>query len=95
VPVHVVRELVGHADLATTQGYAAIEAPDRGAAIGVLDRVYQGARSGQAGRVELPNRVRPMCRVSRVTRRIRALRSRVLSRVRGRGNKLETSLKAA
>mgnify|MGYP000532392430 CR=1 FL=1 len=31
VPVHVVRELVGHGDLATTQGYAAIRAHDRGA----------------------------------------------------------------
>jgi integrase len=95
VPVHVVRELVGHADLATTQGYAAILAPDRGAAIGVLDRVYQGARSGQAGGEELPKRVRPRSRVSRVTRRIRALRSRVLSRAQGRGNNLETASQAA
>jgi integrase len=95
VPVHVVRELVGHADLATTQGYAAILAPDRGAAIGVLDRVYQGARSGQTESAERPKRARPICRVSRVTRRIRALRTRVLSRAKGRGNSLETTPKAA
>ncbi|MFT3774614.1 MAG: site-specific integrase [Minicystis sp.] len=50
VPVHVVRELVGHHDLATTQGYAAILAPDRSAAAGVLDRVYQTGRSGQPSR---------------------------------------------
>jgi integrase len=92
VPVHVVRELVGHADLATTQGYAAIGALDRGAAVGVLDRAYRGPRSGAA---ERPKQVRAMCRVTRVTRRIRALRSRVLSRAKGRGDSLETAPIAA
>ncbi len=43
VPAHVVRELAGHGDLATTQMYAAIVAGDRGSAVGVLERVYQGA----------------------------------------------------
>jgi integrase len=95
VPVHVVRELVGHADLATTQGYAAIGAPDRGAAVGVLDRAYQGARSGQAERPERPKRARSMCRVTRVTGRIRQLRSRVMRRAKGRGNGQETAPKAA
>jgi integrase len=95
VPAHVVRELVGHADLATTQGYAAIGAPDRGAAIRVLDRVYQGARSAQTEHAARPKRARPICRVSRVTRRMRALRSRVLRRARGRGNSLETAPRAA
>jgi integrase len=91
VPVHVVRELVGHADLATTQGYAAIGAPDRGAAVGVLDRAYLGGRTVPA---ERPKRVRSMCRVSRITRRIRKLRSRVLSRAKGRGNSQETAPRA-
>ncbi len=96
VPVHVVRELVGHEDLATTQGYAAILAPDRNAAVGVLDRVHQGARREQGARVaEQPRRVRPMQRISRVTGRIRLLRKRVLERVRGRGNNSETARIAA
>jgi integrase len=96
VPVHVVRELVGHQDLATTQGYAAILAPDRGAAIGVLDRVHKGARSEQPEqRNGGPKRERPMKRVSRLTRRMRELRSRVLRRVRGRGDGLETGRIAA
>ena len=85
VPVHVVRELVGHQDLATTQGYAAILAPDRGAAVGVLDRVYQAARDGQAeAQGTRPKRARPMQRIGRLTRRMRVLRARVLDRVRRR-----------
>jgi len=92
VPVHVVRELVGHEDLATTQGYAAILAPDRGAAAGVLDRVHQGARRERGERpADKPGRVRPMQRIGRVTRRIRLLRAGVLERLRSRGNNLETA----
>jgi integrase len=94
VPVHVVRELVGHADLATTQGYAAVGAPDRGAAVGVLDRSYLGGRTVTVP-AERPMRVRSRCRVSRVTRRIRALRTRVLSRAKGRGNSQETAPRAS
>jgi integrase/recombinase XerD len=91
VPVHVVRELVGHEDLATTQGYAAILAPDRGAAVGVLDRVHQGARQEQdRRRADKPERVRPMQRTGHATRRIRLLRKRVLGRLRSRGNNSET-----
>jgi site-specific recombinase XerC len=45
VPTHVVRELVGHGHLATTQRYAAVVEGDRGAAVGVLDRVYHDARA--------------------------------------------------
>ena len=88
VPVHVVRELVGHADLATTQGYAAILASDRGAAAGVLDRVYLGAGGGQGARPhrELPRGMRPMRRLERLTRRMRALRTRAARRVRAAGN---------
>jgi integrase/recombinase XerD len=82
VPTHVVRELVGHGDLATTQGYAAIVSGDRGAAVGVLDRAYQGARGEQAQRSGEPvatrARVRPVRRVSSV--RIRELRRRVRRR---------------
>jgi integrase len=103
VPVHVVRELVGHEDLATTQGYAAILAPDRGAAVGVLDRTYLSARAEAAPRGELPPHVegagpRPNRRGRprrRVTGRIRELRSRVRRRARGRGDSLETAPIAA
>lgn len=92
MPVHVVRELAGHEDLATTQGYAAILAPVRGAAADVLERGYQGTRAAQAtkGGGERSKRVRPMRCVGRVTRRIRELRSRALKRARGRGNNPET-----
>lgn len=103
VPAHVVRELVGHGDLATTQEYAAILPPDRGAAVGVLDRVYQGARSGrermgeEAGvpRSEPARQRRSRQRIGRVTRRIRALRRRVLERLRGAGNRVEKAPIAA
>jgi integrase len=86
VPVHVVRELVGHSDLATTQGYAAILAPDRGAAVRVLDRVYHEARGGSVepqpeGRRSKASR--PMVRIGRLTRRMRALRARVFARIGG------------
>jgi integrase len=85
VPVHVVRELVGHSDLATTQGYAAILAPDRGAAAHVLDRVYHEARGGTAEPQPArrrPRGMRSMVRIGRLTRRMRALRSRVRARSR-------------
>jgi hypothetical protein len=75
VPVHVVRELVGHQDLATTQGYAAILAPDRGAAAKVLDRVFQGARGEQK-----KDGARTRRRTAKVMRRVRELRARVLRR---------------
>jgi len=92
VPVHVVRELVGHEDLATTQGYAAILAPDRCAAAGVLDRVHQGAR-GEAERARgaggRRRKVRPVRRVRRATRRVRLLRRRVLERARRRRAPME------
>jgi integrase len=89
VPAHVVRELVGHGDLATTQGYAAILAGDRGAAVGVLERAYQDARpAAGAPTAEGPARVHPMRRASRATSRIRELRRRVLRR-RTAGNSLE------
>jgi integrase len=103
VPVHVVRELVGHEDLATTQGYAAILAPDRGAAVGVLDRTHLAAQveavprgalppHGEEGAQRRARRERPR---RRVTGRIRDLRSRVRRRVRGRGDSLETAPIAA
>jgi integrase len=96
VPVHVVRELVGHEDLATTQGYAAILAPDRGAAASVLDRVHQGARRGRGEqRAAKPKRVRPKQRIGGVTRRVGGLRARVLRRLRSRGNNSETPSIAA
>jgi hypothetical protein len=41
VPVHVVRELVGHGNLATTQMYAAIVEGDRGAAVDVLAGIFE------------------------------------------------------
>jgi integrase len=84
VPVHVVRELVGHSDLATTQGYAAILAPDRGAAVQVLDREYRRGRGCDEGAPLVGlRRVRSCARVGRVTRRMRVLRARVLARSRG------------
>jgi integrase len=85
VPTHVVRELVGHGDLTTTQAYAAIIPGDRGAAVGVLDRAYDGAHGQTAEPTKRPARVRPMGRVSRVTRRMRELRRRVRGR-RSSGN---------
>jgi integrase len=94
VPAHVVRELVGHGDLATTQGYAAIVAGDRGAAVAVLERAYQDARSTAAadgaqhgGTPQASARSRRGA--SRVTPRIRRLRRRVLRR-RSAGNRVET-----
>jgi integrase len=95
VPVHVVRELVGHQDLATTQGYAAILAPDRGAAVGVLDRVYQGARSEPGAKLEPRERSGRPPRVTQTTRRVRTLRSGALRRAKSRGNSRETPPKAA
>jgi integrase len=73
VPPHVVRELVGHGDLATTQGYAAIVASDRGAAVGALDRAYQAARSPQAERPRAKEG--PLGRRRRRATRRRAARS--------------------
>jgi integrase len=88
VPAHVVRELVGHGDLGTTQGYAAMVPGSHGAAVGVLDRVYQDARTA-AGRKDGHARARPMRRLSRLAVRIRELRRRILRR-RGSGNSRET-----
>ncbi|APR78504.1 Hypothetical protein A7982_03851 [Minicystis rosea] len=87
VPVHVVRELVGHEDLATTQGYAAIGSTECSDAVGVLERVYRGEPTELAG---VQKRVRRMQRVSRITGRIRLLRKRVLARLKSRGNNSET-----
>jgi hypothetical protein len=100
MPVHVVRELAGHEDLGTTQGYAAILAPLRGAAVDVLDQGYQEARAkpaveGAGQRTRRSRRSRSMRRVGRVTRRIRELRSRALKRARRRGNNPETGPIAA
>jgi integrase len=93
VPAHVVRELVGHGDLATTQGYAAIVAGDRGAAVGVLERVYQDARSRATADNAAPGAPRASARsrrrTPRGTPRIRRLRRRVLRR-RSAGNSMET-----
>jgi integrase len=87
VPAHVVRELVGHGDLATTQQYAAIVAGDRGLAVGVLERAYQGARSTATCDGAAAGRGRR--RATRVTPRIRGLR-RLLRRRRSAGNRVET-----
>jgi integrase len=87
VPVHVVRELVGHSDLATTQGYAAILATDRGAAVNVLDRVYHEAKGGAVERrrkARGSRGARRMSRIGRITRRMRALRARMAARSRRR-----------
>jgi hypothetical protein len=84
--VHVVRELVGHGDLATTQRYAAIVEGDRGTAVGVLERAYENARpkAGQAAdgaKVDRRTRVRSRRRLRRLTTgRIRELRRRVMRR---------------
>ena len=99
VPAHVVLELVGHGDLATTQGYAAIVAGDRGAAIGVLDAVYKDARPapGESTVGETAKRGASMCATGhrrRMTGRIRALRCRVMRR-RSAGNTPETTPIAA
>lgn len=94
VPVHVVRELAGHKDLATTQGYAAILPTDRGAAVGVLDRLFQSTRDERAaeagGGGALATRARPKRRFSHARARRSLLRTRVLARRRRRGNKPET-----
>jgi integrase len=94
VPAHVVRELVGHGNLATTQGYAAIVAGDRGAAVGVLDGVYKDARRALAvpPTEESPagaGRGRARWRSRRAGTRIRELRRRLV-RQRGTGNRLGT-----
>lgn len=53
MPVHVVRELVGHEDLATTQKYAEVIDADEGAAVGVLGPSARGG-AGAAGRESEP-----------------------------------------
>jgi hypothetical protein len=89
VPPHVVRELVGHSDLATTQDYAAVVPGDRGAAVGVLEGAYKGARrasvesAGESARRAVPGRS-----PRRSRRRIRELHRRLVRR-RGTGNSLE------
>lgn len=50
VPAHVVRELVGHGDLATILGYAAIVPGDRGAEVRVLYAVCQGYQGHRGAR---------------------------------------------
>jgi integrase len=95
VPVHVVRELVGHGDLATTQRYAAIVEADRGTAVGVLERAYHNARGAPASQAaDRPARRRRLRRWPRPTARIRELRRRVMQR-RGTGNNSETTPIAA
>jgi integrase len=76
VPVHVVRELAGHEDLATTQGYAAILAPDRGAAVEVLDRVHRRAHSEAAARPRGAWPGRPTRRLGKLARRAQTVRAR-------------------
>jgi integrase len=96
VPAHVVQDLVGHGDLSTTQKYAAIFEGDRGAAVGVLDSVYQNARGSQGGGGErTPSaKVRTKRRRSWVPKRRRELRRRLLRR-RGAGSNRETPPVAA
>jgi integrase len=98
VPPHVVRELVGHGDLATTQEYAAIVGGDRGAAVGVLDRAYRGARQEPAvpPTEETPKggASRPSGRPRRRRRRLSELRRRIMRR-RSAGNSVETAPIAA
>jgi integrase len=89
VPPHVVRELAGHGDLATTQAYAAVVGGDRGAAVGVLDAVYEDARRAQtappAGESPARTARGGARRQSRRARgRIRELRRRLVRR-RGAG----------
>jgi integrase len=95
VPVHVVRELVGHGNLATTQMYAAIVESDHGAAVEVLDRVYEAAREkrGDAAARATPDGAARSKRKS-MRRRPRALRRRLLRR-RSTGNNSETTPIAA
>lgn len=93
VPAHVVRELAGHGNLATTQVYAATVAGDRGAAVGALERAYQGAvrervQPAQVASAPAPAKGRRRGR-TRVGLRIRELRRRVIGRRSG-GNKPET-----
>jgi integrase len=95
VPAHVVREMVGHGDLATTQAYAAIVAGDRGSAVGVLDRAYQDARTARPESVDAsetrrrPASVRTRRQRSRLAGRPRTMHHRVLRR-RSTGNNSET-----
>lgn len=97
VPPHVAMDLAGHGDLGTTQRYAAIVEGDRGAAVGVLDRVYRTARRDAApssGEGEPTRRARRPRQARRITGLMRALRRRVARR-RGAGNGWETAPIAA
>jgi integrase len=90
VPVHVVRELVGHGNLATTQMYAAVVESDQGAAVQVLDRIFESRSGSGADR----KRRATQRRVRWSRRRRGALRRRLLRR-RGTGNNSETTPIAA
>ena len=57
MPVHVVRELVGHEDLATTQKYAEGIDADKGAAVGVLGRAQRDAKANPEQRGATTRRV--------------------------------------
>ena len=95
MPVHVVRELVGHEDLATTQKYAGIIEADRGAAVGVLGRAHMAGRAQGAAKTSPERKDTVTRRIVRGTGRSGLLRSRALERARGRGNVLETEPIAA
>jgi len=75
VPAHVVRELVGHGDLATTQRYAAVVAADRGSAVTVLDDAYRGAQGGEERETKRPHRAGKARRPSTLLARLRRRRS--------------------
>jgi hypothetical protein len=95
VPVHVVRELVGHGDLATTQMYAAIVDGDQGAAVEVLDRVYESAREKRGDdQASVSTERGTRCRQRPTRRRRGALWRRILRR-QGTGNNSETAPIAA
>jgi integrase len=97
VPVHVVRELVGHGNLATTQMYAAVVEGDQGAAVQALDRIFEGAgrTTEDAGRTTEDGKGGRPARSWRVAEGRRgALWRRVLGR-RGTGNNSETAPMAA
>lgn len=95
MPVHVVRELVGHEDLATTQKYAEVIDADKGAAVGVLGRAHVAGRAQRDAKANPEQRGATTRRVMRGTGRSALLRSRALERARGRGNMLETEPMAA
>jgi integrase len=80
VPVHVVRELVGHGNLATTQMYAAVVEGDQGAAVQVLDRLFENTGEGSADSQGAIATRRPACTKRTARRRRGAIWRRVLLR---------------